>query len=72
MTNVSTPPVVPGSPFLLDSPGAVNNGPGCLKGKTHRVTGQPLDILHVELPPGSMVSAAMDGEVIYAPPCIFT
>ena len=31
---------------------------GWLKGKKHRITGEPLEILYVDLPPGSMVSAA--------------
>ena len=31
---------------------------GWLQGKKHRITGEPLDILCVDLPPGSMVSAA--------------
>ena len=29
---------------------------GWLKGKTHPITGEPLEIVHLSLPPGSMVS----------------
>ena len=29
---------------------------GLMKGKTHPITGEPLEIVHLSLPPGSMVS----------------
>ena len=43
---------------------------GWLKGKTHPITGKPLEILHLSLPPGSMVSFVhhMTHHVRHRPP----
>ncbi len=43
---------------------------GWLKGKTHAITGKPLEILHLSLPPGSMISFVhhMPHHVRHRPP----